>query len=112
MGAKSSGSKPVFFDGQLELAAEIFGSQGPFRALLEGGPDAGFEAGAQRSRQALGFNLSEQGLAGQPLGAKAQVDLERGIATDRESNRLQTLLGAIQPAGTKSSSSGAGVFTK
>lgn len=104
MPQSQSSSKPVFFEGQRALGDMLFAKGGPFEALLSGGPDVGFEAGAARSQQTLNENLAGQGLAGQPLAAKAQVDFQSQVAQGRESNRLETLLNAVQPSGTRGAS--------
>jgi len=112
MGGGSSSQKPVFFDGQKELGKLLFADGGPFKSLLGGGPDAGFEAGVARSQQALTSNLAAQGLSGTPLAARAAMNLQAKAAQGREENRLETLLNAVQPAGTKGSSLKGGVFSK
>ena len=108
----SSGSsqKPVFFDGQKDLGNALFAPGGPFRALLGGGPDPGYEAGVARSQQALNQNLAQQGIQGSPLAARAAVNFQAQAAQGREQNRLDTLLNAVQPAGASGrSSSGSGL---
>ena len=112
MGGSSSSSKPVFFAGQRELADSLFKPGGVFASLLTGAPNAAFESGSNRSREALNRNLASQGLLGTPLGARAQTQFESQVATGREQNQLQNLLAVIQPAGTASHMSKGGVFAK
>ena len=92
--------KPLFFKGQRDLGDDLFGPGGPLRALFEGGPDPGYEAGVNRGIGNLNSALSSQGLFGSPLGARSAVDFTGKAAIGREQNRLSTLLGAIQPYGT------------
>ena len=106
----SGGQKPVWFEGQKELGNALFSPGGPFRSLLGGGPDAGYEAGVSRGQQALNQNLAQQGLAGSNLAARAAVNFQAQAAQGREQNRLGNLLNAVQPAGTSGrSSSGSGL---
>jgi len=108
--SSSSSQKPVFFEGQKDLGNSLFAPNGPFAALLRGGPDAGYEAGVNRSQQALTQNLAQQGLQGSPLAARAAVNFQAQAAQGREQNRLDTLLNAVQPAGTSGrSGSGSGL---
>ena len=108
----SSTGKPVFFDGQKELGNMLFAKGGPFAALLGGGPDVGFEAGVNRGQQALNQNLAGQGLLGTPLAARAAVNFQGQAQKGREQNRLDTLLNAVQPAGTSSQSGRTGFLSK
>jgi hypothetical protein len=112
MGGSSSSSKPVFFEGQKELAEGLFKPGGAFASILSGAPNAAFEAGANRSRDQLNRNLQQQGLLGSPLAARAQLDFESKTASSSEQNQLQNLQSIIQPIGTGSSMSKGGVFAK
>lgn len=109
-GGSSSKSKPYFFPGQKSLAELLFGPLGPFASMLGGGPDPGYQAGVNRAFGQLNQNLSQQGLFGSPLGARAATDLATGAAVGAEQNRLQNLLAAIQPAGSKSEAGGGGIL--
>ena len=112
MGGSSSSSKPVFFKGQEALAESLFKPGGVFASIATGAPNASFESGANRSRDALNRNLQQQGLLGSPLAARAQVDFESKVGGNREQNQLSNLLSVIQPSGTSSSMSKGGVFAK
>jgi len=112
MGASSSKSKPVFFKGQKELGDMLFAPGGIFANILSGAPDPRFESDARRGSQALNQSLASQGILGTPLAAKSQALFQSQVQTGREQNRLQNLLTGIQPAGTSSIGSKAGLFAK
>ena len=100
--SSASSSKPVFYDGQKDLAAQMFAPGGMFASLLGGGPDVGFERGAARSAQGLTGGLAQQGLTGSGLAAKSMTNLQGDIAGKRQDNVMNILMSAIQPAGTTS----------
>jgi hypothetical protein len=110
-----SSSKPTFFPGQREnFITPVFAEGGPVASLLTGAPDPGFEAGVQRGSQRLGESLSDQGLTGSGLAAKAFTDFGTRATQGREALRMDQILKFIQPAGTSSiSNSGLlGLFQK
>lgn len=94
-------SEPVFYEGQKDLAAALFGQSGPFWSLLGGGPDVGFERNAARGAQQLNYNLAQQGLTGSGLAAKAFSNYETDVQAQRQDNMMRVLLDAIQPAGAR-----------
>ena len=109
-GGSSSGSKPVFYDGQKELAAQLFAPGGVFASLLGGAPDVGFERGVARSSANLTQGLAQQGLTGTGLAAKSLTNFNTQVAGQRQDNMYRLLLDAIQPAGTRSFGSSKGLF--
>ena len=109
-GGSSSGSKPVFYPGQQDLASQMFGPGGMFASLLGGGPDVGFERNAARGAQGLTNSLSQQGLTGSGLAAKSLTNYASDTQGQRQDNQMRILLDAIQPAGTRSFGSSKGLF--
>jgi hypothetical protein len=109
MSGQSSNSKLSFFKGQKELGSALFAPGGPFANLLSGAQDPRFENSVAQGKSALNEDLASRGLADSPLGARAVVDLQSQAASGRESNRMETLLKAVQPIGTTSKSGGGGL---
>jgi hypothetical protein len=109
-GGSSSGSKPIFYDGQKELASQLFAPGGMFASLLGGGPDVGFERNAARGQQGLVNGLAQQGLTGSGLAAKSLTNYASDTQGQRQDNSMRVLLDAIQPAGTRSFGSSKGLF--
>ena len=109
MSGQSSKSEVKFFRGQKDIGEALFAPGGPFESLLRGAADPAFEAGVDRSRQALAEDQAKRGLVDSPLGFKGAVDLEAQASTGREQNRLQTLVQGVQPIGTTSKGGGGGI---
>lgn len=110
MGGGGGSSKPVFYEGQKDLAAQLFAPGGIFASLLGGAPDVGFERNLQRSSQNLTSNLAQQGLTGSGLAAKALGNFETDAVGQRQDNMMRVLLDAIQPAGQRSAAGSKGLF--
>lgn len=101
-GGKQS-SKPFFFEGQKEAATEQFL---PFiLPRLFGQPDVGTEAAINRTGQQLTEGLSQQGLTGSGIAAKAVSDQAVFSQQQREAGIMDIFKLLISPVGQKSNSS-------
>ena len=109
-GGGGGGGGVQFFPNQQDFAGDLFAEGGFFRNLLSGAPNPAFEAGAERSRQALGNDFASRGLEGSGLETRSLTDLETGIAQGREQDLFQRILSGIQPAGTFTSGGGGGLL--
>jgi hypothetical protein len=99
----SSGSKPVFMEGQKEMATDILMSVlGPL--ALGGAPNPATEIAANRSREGLNQTLAQQGLSGSGLAAKSAAGLEQGLAGNDAAMRMDVINRIFDPLGQKSNS--------
>lgn len=93
-------AKAVFgVHNQKDLFRDLFQPGGAVWSLFRGAPDAGYEAGVSRGLQGLNQNLSQQGLFGSPLGARAAMNYAGLAAQGRDQNRFQNMLSATRPIG-------------
>jgi hypothetical protein len=99
----SSGSKPVFLEGQKEMATDILMSVlGPL--ALGGAPDPGSQIAGARAREGLNSTLATQGITGSGLAAKSAIGLEQGIAQNEANMRMDVINRIFDPLGQKSNS--------
>lgn len=118
MGAPAPNSKVQFYPGQKEVAGRLFEPGGIFDQILAGGPNIRTEQAASRGQEQMSREFAARGLEGSPLEARALSDSTFKANIARENAQVEQLLTLIQPAGTKSSTTGVlatefgGLFTK
>ena len=101
-------SKPFFLPGQKEFGGGLFAPGGYFASLLGGGPNIGLERQITRGQEGLTNNLSQQGLTGSGLAAKALTNYQTQATGQRQDNLTEILLNAMRPGATISKTGGGG----